>query len=266
MFRLDEKVAIVTGSGEGIGRCIAQTFARAGAAVVVLDIKADELHETARLIEQECGADRVLELVQDIGTRDGVREAVRHCIERFGKLDRIVHNAANQTASSIEDETEEHWRRVHAVNVEAALWLAQEARPHLLREPGGAIVNISSLVGLMAFPQRLAYSTSKTALLGLTRALAVEFGPHGVRVNALCPGHIMTQGEEHWKAHYSEREQKILATSYPLGRVGRAEEVANAALFLASDAASFITGETLCVDGGMGIICTEIPVHLAAAL
>lgn len=266
MFSLNGKVAIITGAGEGIGRHIALAFARQGASVVALDIKDEAIRETERQIAAEVGAGRVLALGCDISTLSGVNETIAACIERFGRLNCIVHNAANQTQAALEDETDEHWQELHEVNVMAALRFAREGLPHLLAQPGSAIVHISSLVADMAMPGRLAYNTSKTALLGLTRALAVELGPRGVRVNAICPGHIMSQGEEKWKAQHSESEQKIMKSSYALGRVGKPQEVAAAAVFLASDAASFITGETLRVDGGMSILNPETSVHRAAEL
>ncbi|MBW3622161.1 MAG: SDR family oxidoreductase [Armatimonadetes bacterium] len=265
MSRLEGKAAIVTGAGEGIGRHIALAFAQAGASVTAVDIKEAGIHETARMIESESGEGRVIPLPLDIGDREGMNRAIEACIRRFERLDCIVNNAANQSAGWLEEITEEHWDAVQSVNVKAALWFAQTGLPHLERN-GGSIVNISSLVADMAMPGRLAYCTSKAALLGLTRSLAVDLGRRGIRVNAICPGHIMSFGEERWKADRDPDEQRVMQSSYALGRCGRPEEVAAAAVFLASDDASFITGEALNVDGGMGILNPESSVHRAAEI
>jgi NAD(P)-dependent dehydrogenase (short-subunit alcohol dehydrogenase family) len=263
MQRLAGKAAIVTGSGVGIGRHLALAFAREGAFVVVADIQEAGVRETARLIGDEFGSERVLPIITDLSAADAPAQVVAACMERYGRLDGIVNNAASQDPASLSDASDAHWEKVQTINVTTPMRLCRTALPYLAA-PGGFIVNLSSLVGSMAIPERLAYNTSKTAIAGLTRALAVELGPRGIRVNAIAPGHIMSFGEEHWRQSYTERQQKVMATSYALCRVGRPEEVASVAVFLASDESSFITGQTLYVDGGMSILCPETAVFRAA--
>jgi NAD(P)-dependent dehydrogenase (short-subunit alcohol dehydrogenase family) len=264
MQRLNGKAAIVTGSGGGIGRQIALAFAREGASVLVVDIRAKGVPETVQQIEARGG--RALGLHKDIAAPGAVEEIVAACVERFGRLDCIVNNAADQTHKPLEQITEAHWDGVQAVNVKAAMLFAQVGLPHLLAHPGGSIVNISSIRGERAMTGGLAYDTSKAAMLGLTRALAVELGRRGVRVNAICPGQIMSYGEEQWKAHMSARLQQVFYAAYPLGRLGRPEEIASVAVFLASEEASFITGQAIMVDGGMSILNPETAVLRTAEI
>ena len=264
MNRLQGKAAIVTGAGDGIGRHIAVAFAREGAGVVCIDVKAQGLEETARLILELEGAEPPLIIAGSIAEPDAPGRMVADCLNRFGRLDILVNNAANQTTLSLEQETAAHWRELHEVNVVAPMLFAQAAAR--VMSEGCAIVNISSIVGDMALPGRVAYNTSKSAVSGLTRALAVELGPRGIRVNTIAPGHIMSFGEEVWNSRLDERERQIMRTSYALCRVGRPEEVASVAVFLACAESSFITGESIRVDGGMCILCPEEAVHRAASL
>ncbi len=275
--RMQDRAVIVTGSGSGIGRQIALAFTGAGASVVVVDIDGEGVTETVRLCVEKAreysgdagsaqDSENTLGLQQDISNSEAIKAVVQACVAKFGRLDCVVNNAANQAMADLEDITETHWDSVMAINVRAPMLFAQFALPHLTAHPGGSIVNIASLVAEMPIPGRLAYNTSKAALLGLTRSLAVECGLRGIRVNAISPGHIMTRGETVWRQDNSVEEQRVMESSYALGRCGRPEEVANAAVFLASSDASFITGHNLCVDGGMSILCPETSVHRAARL
>lgn len=264
MGRLDNRVALVTGSGFGIGRAIAQELAREGASVFVTDWKEAGAAETAALIEAEVGMGKVAFLAADLSQRESADTLVAACIERFGGLQILVNNAANQTVFPLEEVTDEHWDLMFSVNLDSMMRLCRAASPHL--SAGASIINLSSLVGICPIPGRLAYNTTKTAIAGLTRALAVELGVRGIRVNGICPGHIMSVGKEEWQRRYSERDQKIFTTHYALLRVGEPREIGTVAAFLASDDASFITGQNINVDGGMSILSPETASFRAAAL
>jgi NAD(P)-dependent dehydrogenase (short-subunit alcohol dehydrogenase family) len=263
-MQLSGKSAIITGAGFGIGRAVAVEFAREGAFIVITDRNQSGVEETAHLVRTEVPDARVCVLSGDLLDAGLALHLVELCLSESGRVDILVNNAADQTVATLARETDEHWERVITVNVTAMMRLARAAEPHL--KSGAAIVNMSSLTGNVALPGRLAYNTSKTAIIGLTRALAVELGPRNIRANAILPGHIMSVGEEVWKERISERDQKIFPTTYALYRVGHPREVARAAVFLASEEASFITGHCLAVDGGGGILNPEEAIFRTAAL
>ena len=263
-MRLADKAAIITGAAYGIGRAVALEMAREGAAVVLTDRNAPGLEETARLIAAELPESPVAAYPGNLLDPALPTLLIELCLTKFGRVDILVNNAANQTVASLARETDAHWEQVMGVNVTAMMRLARAAEPHL--KSGAAIVNMSSLTGNVALPGRLAYNTSKTAIMGLTRALAVELGPRNIRANAILPGHIMSLGEEQWKQHFSERDQRIFPTTYALCRVGKPEEVARVAVFLASEDASFITGAAIPVDGGGGILNPEEAIFRTAHL
>lgn len=252
------KSVIVTGAGQGIGRALALGFAQAGWRVCATDIR--QIEETAALL-----GEGHLCLTGDVTETAFPAAVVAATVDTFGRLDCIVNNAADQRGTTLEATPVELYDQIQAVNVRAPYLFAQ-AGLEPLKATKGSIVNLGSLVGNQPIPERVAYSTSKAALAGLTRALAADIGRYGVRVNCIAPGHIMTSGEGAWRERFSPAEQQVFLTHYPLDRVGHPEEIVAVALFLASEAASFITGATLPVDGGMSILCPETGAFRAAGV
>jgi NAD(P)-dependent dehydrogenase (short-subunit alcohol dehydrogenase family) len=237
--RLAGRAVLVTGAAQGIGRAIARLFAAEGAKLALVDIKARELEAVAA----ETGAEA---LVFDLADEDRIDGLVDTAIARLGHLDGLVNAAGIHSAGSVSEITAARWRQVMAINLDAPFLLCRAAERHLRASKGSTIVNLSSATGLSPFPNRAAYATSKGALITLGKALAMEFAP-AIRVNTICPGLIDTPMTAMLPNHNQLQET---LKRYALGRLGRDDEVAEAALFLTSNASSFITGTTLAVDGG----------------
>jgi NAD(P)-dependent dehydrogenase (short-subunit alcohol dehydrogenase family) len=248
-MRLENKVAIITGAAAGIGAAIAERFSEAGAAVVLFDVNG----EGARRLEQKLRQiGRALAVPGDVSREEDVKAAVEQTIREFGILDILVNNAGIEVAGPMVDITSGNWDRQLDVNLKGVFLCSKYAIPHL-RGHGGAIVNISSVHAFVSYEGNAAYDASKAGMLGLTRALALEHGREGIRVNAICPGYIDTPMMDEWlrlQPDSAATMRQVLGV-HPLGRIGTPRDVADAALFLASDAASFITGTFLVVDGGM---------------
>ncbi len=246
-FRLDGKVAIVTGASSGLGVAFAKGLAEAGADVVLAARRADKLKETAALVESV--GRRALVVQCDVSQPDDCREVARAAAE-FGTVAVLVNNAGVASAVPASRETPEQFLGVMDVNLNGAYWMAQAAAA--VMKSGGSIINISSVLGLVTggIPQA-AYSASKAGLLGLTRDLAQQWtGRKGIRVNAICPGFFTSEMTDQYPAGYLEKMQAVL----PAGRIGDPEELAAAVVFLASPAGGYVTGETLVVDGGAVIV------------
>ena len=243
LLRLDGRVALVTGGGNGIGRATCHALAQAGAQVAVTDID----HAAAAKVAAEIGgeAHRL-----DVADEALVGDVVAAIAARHGRLDILVNNAGLGARMPTVEMPTERWRQVLAVNVDGAFFCSRAAGPHMLNAGRGAVVNVASIMGLVggAHYPNLAYHTAKGALVNFTRALACEWAPHGVRVNAVAPTFARTRLTEPLLADKA-MEQRLLDHT-PMGRLVEPEEVAAAVLFLASDAASMITGVTLPVDGG----------------
>jgi NAD(P)-dependent dehydrogenase (short-subunit alcohol dehydrogenase family) len=247
-FRLDGKVALVTGGTRGIGRAIAEAFAVAGASVCVLARKPDELTETQAAIGA-LGAP-VATVAGSAGDHDALEAAVARCTDDLGGLDIVVNNAATNPTFGPMIETEPAAvRKVLEVNVEGALLLTQLAWSARMSEHGGAVVNVASLGGIRPSPFIGIYNASKAALLHMTRQLALELAP-AVRVNAVAPGLVKT----HFARALWEPDEDGSAARHPLRRIGVPDDVAAAVLYLASDAAAWVTGATLVIDGGMSLV------------
>lgn len=240
--RFAEQVVLITGAGSGIGAHLAESFAAEGARVAVLDI--DEAAASAVVSALPDG----LSIGADVSNRAQVRAALDQVRERWGRLDVVVNNAATCSDSPFGTIPDEEWERDLAVDLTGPYRLVQEALPDLLTARG-CVLNIASVNGLSHFGNE-SYSASKAGLMALTRSLAVTYGPQGLRANAIAPGTIVTPI---WDERL-ERDPHVLDAAtkwYPLGRLGQPEDVANAAMFLCSHEASWITGTTLVVDGGL---------------
>lgn len=248
------KVVIVTGASSGIGRAAALSFAAAGASLVAVARDADALE---RLIG-DTRAGQALAVAADVTANDAPDAIVRQAADRFGGVDILVNAAGILGTGTTDVTTDEQWDRMMALNLRAPFRLMRAAFPHL-KERRGAVVNVSSVNGRRVFPNLAAYNTSKGALDHLTRCAAIDWAPHGVRVNAVNPGVTVTNlhrrggmNEENYTA-FLERAKE----THPLGRPGQAAEIASLILFLASENAAWITGETIAIDGGRHLTCAR---------
>jgi 3(or 17)beta-hydroxysteroid dehydrogenase len=252
MGRLNGKVALITGAGSGMGRAIAHRFAQEGASLIISDIDLVSVNQVADEISGPVRA-----MAQDISQEDGWTEVVDAAVNTFGQLDLLVNNAGSAIEGTPESSTLEDWRRILAVNVEGLYIGCRTAIP-AMREGGGVIINIASTVAISAAPPQLAaYGASKGAVRQYTKTLARYCGVNGynIRCNSINPGAINTPMLQASidRTENPERYARLMAEKAPLGRIGEPEDIANAALFLASDEAGFITGAELNVDGGVSV-------------
>ncbi len=244
MKRLENRVAVVTGAAQGNGKGIAKRLAEEGATVILTDVL-EKVHETAN--ELKVSGWKAVGMKMDVTKHDDVNETIKEVLEQFGKIDILVNNAGiYPDEPSIPDMPEDFWDRMFNVNVKGIFYCLKAVLPTMIERKQGKIINMSSVTGpMVSVPRSAAYSATKAAISGMTRALALEFAEHNINVNAMCPGYVKTPGSQ----YLAEKENKI-AASIPLRRFGTPEDVGDLAVFLASDESKYITGAELVIDGG----------------
>ncbi|MGD9932776.1 MAG: SDR family NAD(P)-dependent oxidoreductase [Dehalococcoidia bacterium] len=258
-----QRVAIVTGGALGIGGTTARRLARDRARVLIVDTAAGAAAENVARIQQAGGT--AAAMVADVGAEGTAAAAIAEAMQLWGRLDVLVNNAysAAEPDRGVHEITDASFDSSMNLLVRALYQTTRQAIPHMQAAGGGSIVNMSSVHGLLGAPGRLGYDTAKAAVIGMTRQMAVDLGPIGIRVNAICPGHIVTERSgARWAANPSYLE--FFKQQYPLRRVGEPDDIANAVAFLCSAEASFITGHALVVDGGLSVQLQEdLSVRLA---
>ncbi|MGI9148427.1 MAG: SDR family NAD(P)-dependent oxidoreductase [Chloroflexota bacterium] len=250
-FRLDGKVAVVTGGASGIGAATCRGFVEQGARVVVADVS----QEGGRQVAQDLG-ESALFWHTDVTDLASTQSAVAAAVEHFGRLDVFVNNAGVAHVGSVQETEQADWTRLIAVNMTGVFHGSRAAVDQMLRQQpnGGLIINIASVAGMVGIARRFAYCATKGAVIAMTRQLAVEYVKQGVRCNAICPGTVHSPFVEGYveRFHHDTREQTIseLHARQPIGRMGRPDEVADLAVYMASDQAGFMTGSAVVLDGG----------------
>lgn len=248
-MRFDGKVALITGGGRGIGLAIAERFAAEGALVMIAD-RDESLAEHA---VGSMATKNVAGIRADIAIESDVQNAIEQTVKRFGRLDFLINNAGIDFVGSVDETSYDDWRRMFSVDLDGAFLCIKYARPHLARYGEGAVINIGSIHATQTQRGRAAYAAAKAGLLGLTRALALDLGPQGIRINTIAPGYIRTSIWSVWLDRLPDPERVLrnIAAQHPLRRLGKPEDVAGVAAFLASPDAAFISGTVITVDGGL---------------
>lgn len=246
MFDLTGKVALVTGGSKGLGKAMARGFAEAGANVVISSRHEDELQAAQKEIQEGTKA-KVVYRVADMNDRKDVAALARFALDTFGRVDILVNNAGGNSPQRIEDITDETWDRIVELNLTSCMALTRALVPQMKERKWGRIIHISSIMGLASKEARNVYSATKSALIGLARATALDLGGYGITCNCICPGPFLTDLPGKL---LSPEEKAVFSSRTALGRWGEPKELAGTALLLASDAGSYITGTTITVDGG----------------
>ena len=249
--KLEGRVAIVTGGGSGIGAATARRFAREGAAVVIADLSGKRAEKVASEIKSAGGKAALIKM--DASDPEGIQATIRCAIDNFGRLDVMFNNAGFAELATIEETTIASWNRVMAVTLTSTFLGIKFSLPIMRKQGGGAIVNTASISGTRGDLGLGSYNAAKAGVINLTRAAAMENARYKIRVNCVCPGAINTRAPELLAGNRADEFRRLQGEAAPLGRIGEPDEIANTVLFLASDEASFITGEAIIVDGGLTV-------------
>lgn len=252
-MRLKNKTAIITGGGTGIGKSSAVLFAKEGANVVICGRRKQKLKEVENAVTKELGLkekdpERVLSISCDVSKQDDVNKLINKSIKQFRKIDILLNNAGVFGGSPVHKHTLSDWEKVINTNLKGMFLLAKEVIPGMISDGGGSIINIASILGMVAIPEASAYNASKGGVIMFTKSIAVEYGRHNIRANSICPGVVetpMTQG-----LLADKKTSDALLNLYPMGRFGKPEDIAYGCLYFASDESSWVTGTTLTIDGG----------------
>ena len=247
LFRLDGKVAVITGGSKGLGRSMAEGLASAGADLVLCSRNEGEIVEAARSVEMEFDR-KVIGVACDVTREDQVQSLVRRTVDEMGKIDILINNAGINIRGPIEDLSEEQFDEVMRINVKGTWLCCRAVAPRMKKAKYGRVINMSSTLGTVGVPDRTPYASSKGAISMLTKVLALEWAQDGITVNAICPGPFLT--EMNIPIADKPETKKNIVGAVALARWGELEEIQGAALFLASDASSYVTGSMLFVDGG----------------
>lgn len=255
MKQIEGKVAIVTGAGSGIGAASAILFAEEGARVVVVDWNEDAGAEVVETIR--AAGNQAVHCHADVSKAADAERMARTAVDTFGRLDVLFNNAAVQILGRLADTSEEEWDRLHSVNLKGVFLGCKYAIPVMVRGGGGSIINMASILGFVGDPDLAAYCAAKGGVIALTKATALGYGPDGIRVNCICPGDVDTPMVQDYfnKDPDPERLRREVSNHYALRRIATPREVAQTAVFLASDASSFTTGAVMVVDGGVTSKC-----------
>src|SRR5918995_2327577 len=245
MERLKDRVAIVTGAAQGIGKALALGLSREGAKLVIADIHQN--NAVAVKDEIRAAGAMALAIATDVSDEMSVEAMVENCIEEFGKIDILINNAGIFPVSSVEDMEEEEWDRVIGINLVGAFLCSRAVASKLIEQESGRVISITSGRAFQGAKNAAHYASSKAGIIGFSKALALELAPHRITVNVICPGITDTAQP---RGHQSEEQIYAQGQKIPLGRIGQPEDLVGAAVFLASDAAAFITGQTVIVNGG----------------
>jgi NAD(P)-dependent dehydrogenase (short-subunit alcohol dehydrogenase family) len=247
LFRLDNRTAIITGGSKGLGQSMGEALASAGANVLLTSRNQSEVESAADRISQEYGR-KAIGLKADVVDASEVQRTIDCAMDSFGKIDILINNAGINIRNPIEEMEQSEFEQVMATNVTGPWLMCRAVAPHMKRAEYGRVINVSSTLGEVALPGRTPYASSKGAIRMMTKVLAMEWAKHGITVNSLCPGPFLTPMNE----PIADRPdtQELIINSVPMNRWGKMHEIQGAAIFLASDASSYVTGASLFVDGG----------------